>query len=103
MLQRTSSDEAPLERSTVLRARELAPATRAWIGSILHIDLTDEDECTLTLRRSMETQTPEQRAIARKRLFELFRQIDAQVKEVPDEEIEAAIDEAIRSVRLQPH
>ena len=46
---------------------------------------------------------PKQRAIARKRLFELFRQIDAQVKEVPDEEIEAAIDEAIRSVRLQPH
>jgi hypothetical protein len=51
----------------------------------------------------METPTPEQRAVARKRLFELFRQIDTQVQDVPDEEIEAAIEEAIRSIRLQPH
>ncbi len=44
-----------MEKTAILRAGELAPATRAWLASVLHVDLQDSDDLELTVRRAIQS------------------------------------------------
>jgi hypothetical protein len=66
---------------------------------MLHVDLADNDECVVTIRRVEQGMSPEQRELARQRLRNLSERIAERTKDLPEQEIEAAIDEAIRFAR----
>ena len=95
-MNRSRSGVQPVEKTATIKAKDLAPATRAWIMNILHVDLTEEDEFTLTLRRPIQAPSPEQRVAARKALFDVLQRIHEKTKDAPEQEIDAAIDEAMR-------
>ena len=88
-----------MEKTAILRAGELAPATRAWLASVLHVDLQDSDDLELTVRRAIQSRSGEERAAARTRLGEVLAAVDERARDLPEEEIEAAIGEAIEHAR----
>ncbi len=94
--------DAPMEKSATLKAKDLAPAAREWIMSVLHIDVTDDDEFTLSVHRPLHVPTPEQRIAARTNLFAVLDRIAERTKDVPEAEIAAAIGEAMTHIRTQP-
>src|SRR5205823_1528370 len=97
VMKRCNTGERLVEKMATIKAKDLAPATRTWIMDLLHIDLADEDEFTLTWRRPVHVPSPEERAAARQGLVDVLGRIDQGTQDVPDEEIDAAIDEAMRS------
>jgi hypothetical protein len=90
-----------MERSATIKAKELSTGERQWIATVLHVDLREDDEFTLTLRRLVRTPSPEQRAAARQGLLEVLDRIGERMKDVPEEEIDAAIGEAMEHVRAK--
>ena len=96
------SEEAATERTATVRAGDLTPILRQWVRDLLHTEPTDTAELTVTLRQSEGESTPEERAAARKRLLELMRTVGERTKDIPQVEIDAAVDEAMQFVRSQP-
>jgi len=88
-----------MEKTAILRAGELAPATRAWLASVLHVDLEDSDDLELTVRRAVQVRTPTERDAARRRLGNVLAAVGDRMQDVPQDEIEAAIGEAIEQAR----
>ena len=91
-----------MEKMATIKAKNLAPATRAWLAQILHVDLTEADEVTMTLHRPIHAPTPEQRMAARQDLLQVLHRLDEKTEHAPDEEMDAAIDDAFRHLR-PPH
>lgn len=89
-----------MQNSITLKAKDVAPAAREWLASILQVDLTDDDEFTLKLHRPVRVPTPEQRATARQGLFEVLGRLAQRTMDVPEEEIDAAVHDAMEHVRL---
>jgi hypothetical protein len=90
------------DASAVLKAADIEPAVRQWAASVLHVDLGDADELTLGLRRADGGKQSARRDAARKRLLALLERIDETTRDVPDEEMEQAIAEAMQFVRSSP-
>lgn len=86
------------QASAVLKAGDVEPAVRQWAASILHVDLNDADELTLGLRRAADERATRREA-ARTRLLALLERIDENTRDVLDEEMEQAIEEAMQFVR----
>lgn len=91
------------EASAVLKAGDIEPAVRQWAASVLHVDLSDADELILGLRRSGDDERSARRDAARKRLLALLERIDEKTCDVPDAEMDNAIDEAMQFVRSSPN
>ncbi|HQU46909.1 MAG TPA: hypothetical protein PK867_29160 [Pirellulales bacterium] len=91
-----------MESSTTLRAEDIAPAARQWVASVLHVDLSDGDEVTLALRRADSQERATRKANARKRLLALLATMDEKTRNVPDEGMDEAIEEAMQFVRSSP-
>lgn len=91
-----------MEQSATIKAKDLSSAERKWIATVLHVDLREDDEFTVTLRRPViHVPSAEERAKAREGLQEVFARIDERMKDVPEAEIDAAIEEAFEHVRSQ--
>ncbi|HUY92671.1 MAG TPA: hypothetical protein VMV10_28280 [Pirellulales bacterium] len=90
------------QASATLRAEDIAPDVRQWAAGVLHVELSDGDELTLALRRAADDDRAARRASARQRLLTLLAKVDARTRDVPDEEMEKAIDEAMQFVRSSP-
>jgi len=88
-----------MEASAILRAEDIAPAAREWVASVLHVDLCDGDQLTLALRRAADDERATRRAIVRKRLLTLLAKMDEKTRDVPDEGMDNAIEEAMQFVR----
>jgi len=88
-----------MEKSTTVKAADIAPAARQWLASLLDIDLIDGDELTLALHRAVEGERSVRQANARKRLLALLAETDEKTRDVPDAEMDNAIDEAMQFVR----
>lgn len=91
-----------MEASMTLKAEDIAPAARKWVASVLHVDLSDGDEVTLALRRAADDVRATRRADARNRLLAMLAKMDAKTRDVPDEEMDQAIEEAMQFVRSSP-
>ena len=91
-----------MERTATIRARDLRPTLREWVRDLLHTEPTDTAELTVTLRQPGIEPTHEQRAAARQRLLELMDQFGERTKDIPQAEIDAAVDEAMQFVRSHP-
>jgi hypothetical protein len=82
-----------------IKAAELNPSARQRVANLLHVDLTDSDELIVTLRRAVQTPADGQREAARERLLQYLNRLDERLPDVPEEEMEAAIDEAMQFIR----
>ncbi len=90
------------DASAVLKAGDIEPAVRRWAANVLHVDLGDADELTLGLRRAADGERSARQDAARKRLLALLERIDEKTRDVPDEEMEQAVAEAMQFVRSSP-
>lgn len=91
-----------MEASATVKAEDIAPAARQWVASVLHVDLSDGDELTLAVRRAAEDERSTRRTNARNRLLALLAKMDEKARDVPDEEMDQAIEEAMQFVRSSP-
>ncbi len=90
-----------MDASAIVKAGDMDPAARQWVASVLHVDLSDGDELTLALRRA-DDERATRRANARERLLALFTKIDEKTRTVTDNEMDKAIEEAMKFVRSSP-
>lgn len=97
-----SNHDRESEASAVLKAGDIEPAVRQWAASVLHVDLSDADELTLGLRRAGDHERSARREAARKRLLAVLERIDEKTRDVPDDEMDKAIEEAMQFVRFSP-
>lgn len=88
-----------MEKTAILRAGELAPATRAWLVSVLHVDLEDSDEMEVTVRRAVQSRSPAEREAARKRLAKVLAAVDDRTRDLAEGEVEGVVGEAIEQAR----
>jgi hypothetical protein len=91
--------EQIIDKLPSIKAGELNPSARQRVANLLHVDLTDSDELVVTLRRAVQAPADDQRVAARERLLQFLHQLDERSPDVPDTEIEAAVDEAMQFVR----
>lgn len=93
-------EASPVERSATIKAKDLPPAERKWIAAVLHVDLADEDEFTVSLHRPVvRVPDPKEREAAREGLRAVLGQFHEQMKDEPEEEVAAAIDDTFRDIR----
>ena len=85
----------------VHKARELRPETRAAIEAEFGRPLHDDEEISIAARRAGESSTEASRKAALRRLEAHYASMDEKTKDIPENEIEEILLEAIRSVR--PH
>ncbi len=83
----------------VHKARELKPQTRAAIEAELGRALRDDEEVSIAASAVEETSTGGSRPAALRRLEAHYARMDEKTKDIPEEEIEQILLEAIRSVR----
>lgn len=83
----------------VHKADELAPATRAVVESELGRPLCGDEEVSIMAFLTHEAPSGEARQEAGRRLEEHFERIDQRTKDIPDREMDAVLDEALRNTR----
>jgi hypothetical protein len=93
-----------VDRSATINAKDLSTALRQWIVSVLHVDLQEDDEFTVTLHRPViRVPTAEQRQAAGDELMATLGQIHDHMRNVPEDEVDEAVDDALRAVRSGKH
>lgn len=81
-----------------IKARDLSPAVREWLQGLLRKPLNESDEVSLIVRPSVQP-TPEERGRARLKFVETLSTFQREGSGVSEAEIDAAVDEAMTSVR----
>jgi hypothetical protein len=84
---------------SIHKASELRPQTRAAVEAELGRSLQDDEEVSIMAFAPHEAPTGEARREAGHKLQEHLNRIDQKTKGVPEEEIEEALNEALRNVR----
>lgn len=81
-----------------IKARDLTPAVKEWMQSLLGKSIDESDEVSLIVR-STTRQTSAEREAARVRLFDRIAAVHRSTEKVPATELDAAVDEAMSSIR----
>ncbi len=81
------------------KASELKPQMRAAVEAELGRSLRDDEEVSIMAFEPHEAPTGEVRREAARGLQQHFNRIDPRTKDIPNEEMEDALNEALRSVR----
>lgn len=82
-----------------VKVKDLPPEARHWLQSAMHVDLAGKDEFTLRLHPPIFSPSPDQRAAARQNLRQVLDKLDERTKDLPAEDMDAAVDEALQHVR----
>lgn len=88
-----------MDKSKTVKAADILPAARQWVAGVLHVNLADDDELTLALHRKAEDDPEERRTAARHRLLGVLAKMDEKTRDVPDAEMDQAIEAALQFVR----
>ncbi len=88
-----------MQNISISWARDLPPPVKAAIESLLGRPLRDDEQVSVRAFPRHEAPRGEARAEAARRLEEHLDKMAAKVKAVPEEEMEAAINEATDHVR----
>src|SRR5258706_14722151 len=83
----------------VHKASDLKPQTRAAIEAEFGRRLRDDEEISIAARAAEDVSTGSSRAEAVRRLEAHYARMDEKTKDIPEEEIEHLLLEAIRSAR----
>jgi hypothetical protein len=90
------AEASSVERSATIKVKDVPAAERQWIAAVLHVDLADEDEFTMSLRRpAVHIPDPQDREAARDGLRAVLSRLHERMKDEPEGPITTAIDEAI--------
>ena len=81
------------------KASELKPQTRAAVEAELGRSLQDDEEVSIMAFVPHEAPTGEARREVGRKLQEHLNRIDQKTKGLPEEEMDQALNEALRSVR----
>ena len=84
-----------MEKTATVKANDLPTPARDWLGEVLNLDLADSDVFTVTVHRPAPDPASLSREVARERLLELMKRIGDRTENVPDAEIDEAINEAM--------
>ncbi len=90
-----------MDKSMTVKAADILPEARQWVAGVLHVNLADDDELTLALHRKEADDREERRTAARHRLLGVLAKMDTKTHDVPDAEMDQAIEEAMQFVRSQ--
>jgi len=94
------AEASTMERSATIKAKDLPAAERQWIAAVLHVDLADEDEFTVSLRRPVvRIPDPKEREVAREGLRAVLGEFHERMKDEPEGPVTAAIDDALQDTR----
>jgi hypothetical protein len=88
-----------MQQSLLHNGRDLPPSIRAALETLLGRPLKDNETVSIRTYESHQVPSQEVRETALRGLKRHLAQIDEQVQDVPKEEHEEAIEEALRSVR----
>ncbi len=91
-----------MRNNALCRAAELTPPVRAAFEGILGRHLGDDETVSINAYPSKPAPTGEARTVAFKRLAEFGDKLAQRVKDVPEQELDAAIDEAVDHARHHP-
>ena len=81
------------------KVSEMKPQMRAAVEAELGRSLRDDEEVSIMAFEPHSAPTGESRRDAARALQEHFNRIDQNTKSIPDEEMEGALNEALRRVR----
>ena len=91
-----------MQNNALRKAAKLAPPVPEALESILGRHLADIETVGIHACPSRPAPTGQARGAAYQRLLEFGDKLAQRVKDVPEEEIDAAIDEAVDQVRRHP-
>ena len=88
-----------MEQSSLRSARTLPPPQRIALEQLLGRPLADDEAISVRAYQPHEAPTPEQQRTISNELRQYFAKIDEKTQNIPDNEQQEILDEAIRSVR----
>jgi hypothetical protein len=88
-----------MDSVSMKRAHDLSVPVKAAIESLLGRPLQDDEQVSIRVYSRHEAPSGEARAAAARRLEEHLERMAAKVRDVSEEEMEAAVDEAMHQVR----
>jgi hypothetical protein len=88
-----------LQNATINWARDLTAPVKAAIENLLGRPLQDDEQVSVRAYRRHEAPQGEARREAARRLEEHLDRMAGKAKDVPEDQMEAAIDEALEQVR----
>lgn len=94
-----NSKNAPLGNVVVRQAKDLDQSVRIWVASLFGRELGDDEQVAVGLPDAEIAQVAGDRAQARRQLLESMEQLSSQFKGVPDEQLDVALDRAMKAVR----
>lgn len=91
-----------MQNNALRKASDLEPPVRAAFESVLGRSLQDHETVSVNAYQPGPAPTGQAREDAYRRLLDSADKLAQRVKNVPDEEIDAAIDEAVDKIRHDP-
>jgi hypothetical protein len=88
-----------MEQSSLHSARRLSPPVRSALEQLLGRPLGDNEAISVRAYEPHEAPSKEQQRALADELRQYFARIDSKSKDIPENEREEILDEAIRSVR----
>jgi len=88
-----------MDNLAVRRAGELESPVRQWLQHTFGRALSDDEHVSILLSPPRAAPAGGARQAAAERLFQTLDRMDAKTKGVPPEELDDAVDEAMRHVR----
>ena len=88
-----------MQQSSLYSARWLSPDVRNALETLLGRTLSDEEAVSVRPYQPHEAPAIEQERSAVRGLEQYFAKIDQRLRDIPEDELDETIDEAIRSVR----
>ena len=88
-----------MHNNALRKAAQLTPPVRAAFESVLGRDLSDDETVSIHAYAARPAPTDKAREAAYKRVLEFGDKLAQRAKDVPEQEIDAAIDEALDYVR----
>jgi hypothetical protein len=92
-------EEAAMQQSSLHSARGLSPDVRNALETLLGRTLKDDEAISVRAYQPHEAPAAEQQRRAVRGLEQYFTKIDQRLKDVPEDQLDEMVDEAIRSVR----
>jgi hypothetical protein len=88
-----------MQQSCLHSARRLSPPVRSALEQLLGRALSDDEAISVRAYQPHEAPSPEQQRAIAGELRRYFAKIDERTKDIPENEQDEILDEAIRSVR----
>ncbi len=98
-MESSRSEKSPSDNVVVRKAKDLKSEVRVWVCSLFGRELADDEEVAVALPDAATGQVKGDRAQARRALLASMEHLGERFRNVADDDMEAALDEAMKAVR----